>query len=316
MAVQFAMTEPSVSDWLSMYPRAPRAGRLLHCHLRHVSDMATGGELRVPYPVQQQQQAVLPSVHCAADSALRRRQRRLCQCLRHERMTVAMALAEATHHKAPRRQKPASAITVNDAPRGQKNAAAEYCELREVAPARGMRPAPLGEPRTQERVQRRTVEHVVDSSLVVPSLHVPVPKMENQLVETYRHLDVLVLEQATEVPKISSSSRHPCRRRVLRVPQTAEQLVEVPTIVSLSFFVRLWGRTWTFQFLMVVAVGLGREGLQSFSLRQNSTAFRGAEHVDIPVPRGGLDGSRLGQGSTASSFHSDGASDKAFTWVF
>ena len=75
-------------------------------------------------------------------------------------MTVAMALAEAQHHAAPRRQKPASAITVNDASRGQKNADAEYFELssdEEVASARGMRPAPLWEPRPQERVQRHRV---------------------------------------------------------------------------------------------------------------------------------------------------------------
>ena len=60
---------------------------------------------------------------------MRRRKRRLRQFLRHERQTVAMALAEAKHHAAPRRPKPASAITVNDAPRGQKNADAEYFEL-------------------------------------------------------------------------------------------------------------------------------------------------------------------------------------------
>ena len=43
-------------------------------------------------------------------SARRRRMRRLRQWQRHERMTVAMALAEATHHAAPRRQTPVSAI--------------------------------------------------------------------------------------------------------------------------------------------------------------------------------------------------------------
>ena len=51
-----------------------------------------------------------------------------------------MALAEATHHAAPRRLKPANAITVNDAPLGQKNAGAEHFELssdEEVAPAAG-----------------------------------------------------------------------------------------------------------------------------------------------------------------------------------
>ena len=49
----------------------------------------------------------------------------------------------------------------------------------------------------------------------------------------------------------------------------------------------------------------GRGGLQVFSQGQNSAAFSGVEHVDIPVPlRGGLQGSRPGQGSTASSSHS------------
>ena len=36
-------------------------------------------------------------------AARRRRERRLRSMLRHERMTVAMALAEMTHHSAPRR---------------------------------------------------------------------------------------------------------------------------------------------------------------------------------------------------------------------
>ena len=69
------------------------------------------------------------AVDSVPGAAMRRRQRRLRQFLRHERLTVAMALAEAQHHAAPRRQKPASAITVNDAPRGQKNADDEYFEL-------------------------------------------------------------------------------------------------------------------------------------------------------------------------------------------
>ena len=38
----------------------------------------------------------------AAGAAMRRRQRRLRSWLRHERMTVAMTLAEMTHHTAPR----------------------------------------------------------------------------------------------------------------------------------------------------------------------------------------------------------------------
>ena len=46
-------------------------------------------------------------------------------------------------------------------------------------------------------------------------------------MEVCRHLDFPVPEQATQVPKISSSSRLFCERQVLMVQQTAEQLVEV-----------------------------------------------------------------------------------------
>ena len=48
----------------------------------------------------------------------------------------------------------------------------------------------------------------------------------------------------------------------------------------------------------------------------NSTAFSGVEHVDVPFPlRGGRQGSRHGQGSTASSSHSHSAAD-VFYMVF
>ena len=72
----------------------------------------------------------------------------------------------------------------------------------------GARPDRLFEVRPQ-RDQRRTVEHIVDTTLIVPSLDVPVPQMENQLIP----------EQAIEVRKISSPSRH-CRRRVRFAEQT------------------------------------------------------------------------------------------------
>ena len=165
-------------------------------------------------------------------SAKRRRERRLRQWLRHERMTVAMALAEAQHHAAPRRQKPASAITVNDAPRGQKNADAEYFELsfdEEVASARGMRPAALWEPRPQERVLRHTAEQIADSVPVVPLLFMVEPqKVElEQVVGVLKVFDQPLPEQVIEVPKIVCPPRG--ARTVLCAPQTAEQLVAVRT---------------------------------------------------------------------------------------
>ena len=95
------------------------------------------------------------------------------------------------------------------------------------------RPDRLYEVRPQDRDQRRTVVQIVYSPQVVPSLDVPVPQMANQLLEVCRQLDTPIPEQVIEVPKISSS-RHSHWRRVLFAEQTAEQLVEVPTIVSYS----------------------------------------------------------------------------------
>ena len=140
-----------------------------------------------------------------------------------------MALAEATHDAAPRRQKPASAITVNDAPRGQKNAGAEYFELRldeEVAPARGMRPAHLAEQRgAQDRVLRHIVEQIVDFAPVVQIVGAPMPQTGDQLVDAFKHIDISVLEQVIEVPKIPRPLR-----AALAATQMAEQLVEVPVL--------------------------------------------------------------------------------------
>ena len=104
----------------------------------------------------------------------------------------------------------------------------------------GTRPDRLYEVRPQERDQRRTVEQNVDTTLIVPSLDVPVPQRENQLVEACRHLDLPIPEQVIEVPKISSS--RPPRRRVRFAEQTAEHLVEVPTIVSYSLLQRTMER--------------------------------------------------------------------------
>ena len=47
----------------------------------------------------------------------------------------------------------------------------------------GSRPDRLAGVRPQERVQRHTMEHIVDSALVVPTLDAPVPLMAEQLVD-------------------------------------------------------------------------------------------------------------------------------------
>ena len=69
------------------------------------------------------------------------------------------------------------------------------------------RPAPLLEVVPQERVQRCTVEQIVDRVLVVPMLFMVEPQMVEQLVDILSPLDFRVAEQVVEVPKIVSTTR-------------------------------------------------------------------------------------------------------------
>ena len=69
-----------------------------------------------------------------------------------------------------------------------------------------------------------------------PALDVLVPQMVDQPVVLLAAFDVHVPEQVIEVPKMSTPTR--CPRTVLSVPQTAEQLVEFPNVVSLIDVIR------------------------------------------------------------------------------
>ena len=140
------------------------------------------------------------------------------------------------------------------------------------------------------------------------------------MVELMKKIDAPALvEQVIAVPKISLD-RVP-QRSVCRRSRRAEQLVEVPTLVSYS---SLQQRTAKQNVGVPVPHGrsgrVGHGGLQGFSQGQGSAAFRGADHVDTPVPqgRGGFGGPQgfLPSSSGASSSHSPGAVDEAFTGVF
>ena len=98
--------------------------------------------------------------------------------------------------------------------------------------------------------QKHTMEQLAEAVPMVYILHIPVPQMVEQLLEVFRLLDTqMLLEQAIAEPKISLD-RIPLRSVEL-VPQTVEDLVEVPTVLTLS------------------------------SLQQTAEQI-----VDIPVPRG------------------------------
>ena len=180
------------------------------------------------------------------------------------------------------------------------------------APAAG-RPAPLLEVLPQEQVQQRTAEQIVDPVPLVPLLHDAVPQMVEQLVDFLTPLDFPVPEQVIEVPKIVCPPR--AARRVLGVPQTVEQLVDAPTIVSLievirqpveqpvDIPVRAWGGTGgrlqgflpgkysSSSVEQIADIPVPRHGIfggfQGFHPGQ-STAASSEQLVDIPVPHGGL----------------------------
>ena len=171
-------------------------------------------------------------------SAKRRRERRLRSMLRHERMTVAMALAEALHHTAPRGQKTARA--------GEEESETKFTAKFRVTPPPqpvlfslyeeepgGRRPASLAEPpRPQERVQRHTVEHITDLVRVAPMVQIldaPVPQTGVQLPDILSFFGALIpdTEQVIEVPKIYTDDV--LMRAAVRDTQLGEQLVEVPT---------------------------------------------------------------------------------------
>ena len=172
----------------------------------------------------------------ASGVARRRRERRLRSWWRHEQQSIRMALGAAAHHSAQQHAAPRSQRT------GTRAGEGEVFELRiaprgQNTPHPGERPAPLLEVRPQVWAQRHSVVQVVGAVSELPTLDVPVPQLVDQLLSFLTALDSFVPEQVIEVPKIPTLSR--CPRTVLSVPQTAEQLVEVPTIISYSREVRI-----------------------------------------------------------------------------
>ena len=112
-----------------------------------------------------------------AGAAMRRRQRRLRQWIRHERPSVAMALSEKKHHTSRGHRKDRAGGEARDVLHGHVPEA----------------PLPQG------RVLRHVLGH-----LPVPALDVPVPQMVDQLPDIVQFFRALSPdpEQVIEVPKI------------------------------------------------------------------------------------------------------------------
>ena len=226
-----------------------------------------------------------------SSAARRRRERRLRSFLRHERMAVAMAVAEARHHSS-RGQMTATAFSEME--EQEKNNAP-----RQKAPPPGMRPASLAETQgTQVALQRHVAEQVLYAP-VVQILAAPVPQMVDQL-DVLKILGMqlpVVPEQVIAVPKISCLSRS--SQTFLSEPQRAEQLVEVPTVLSYALL-----QQRTMEQTVDIPVPFGGRPLHGFHTGQGSAAFT-EQLVDTRARRGarvrggGAQGSVPGQGSTA-----------------
>ena len=172
-----------------------------------------------------------------AGAAKRQRERRHRAYLKYVRMSVAMALSENKHHtsRAGEGVRGVENGQVRGAPPYQA-AGAQYfaMDVDEVPAAGGSRPdrlAPVSGP--QERVLRHTVEQAGDVVPGLLTLDAPVPQMADKM--------------EIDVPRISSPSCPP-PRRVLPVPQTAEQLVDVP--LPAAGVVQAWvcdakGQVWS-----------------------------------------------------------------------
>ena len=150
------------------------------------------------------------------------------------------------------------------------------------------------------------------SSAVAPMVQIldaPVPQTVDKLSDVLQFFDRLstVPEPVIEVPKIYTEDVP--MRAVLRATQLAEQLVEVPTIISnplLSLLQALleYKQRTVEQNVDIPAVGgIETGGGSSGFLPGQSTSETAEQIVEIPVPRadgaGDLQGFPCGQGSTA-----------------
>ena len=213
-------------------------------------------------------------------------------------MTVAMALAESTHHSSRGQTNARAGVgrhelnytaTIQDLPTLQP----ELFELSFEEEPGGTRPdrlPTLSGP--QERVLRRTVQQIVCVVPSLPTLDDPASQMVEQLPNITHFFDTLMPdpEQVIEVPKILPDDV-PFRKAVGDT-QVAEQLVEVPIEPS-SLLQRIMEQNVD---IPVPGHGGRFAGLQGFPLQRSSTVPL-AQTFDIPVSGGGLQGFRPGQGS-------------------
>ena len=256
-------------------------------------------------------------------SARRRKECGLRSFLRHERMTVRMEVAAAMHHS--RDVGPGK----NDGLRAQKTVNsredAVFFELFDEDTAGLVEP-----PGPQERAPRHTVKQMADVAPMVLILDALVPQMEDQfadnlnledeMLDVARLMDRPISEQVIEVPKFIIEDI-PTRTTVPE-PQMAEQLVEVPTVISYSSLQRTVEQHVD---IPVPGGGGSVSSLHGFFPRQRSTASlsskkciseRIVEQIVDPVSRGGLPGSSSSLSPTGVDERADEPGERVFFALF
>ena len=157
--------------------------------------------------------------HAGAGSAKRRRERRLRSWWRHERMSIACALAEALHHSSgsPEYDRRRVGVAQHGAVRGQTTA------TRARGP--GTQYFTFGDedvPGPQVKELQRVVVYVDTPSLDVPALHM-IEEVDADMLARLAFPEQMIVQELPEVP---------CTSPVMRVlqPMDVEQVLNVPVL--------------------------------------------------------------------------------------
>ena len=150
----------------------------------------------------------------------RRRERHHRAYLKYVRMTVAMALAESTHHQRNARAGTWVRDILHGEVPGQPTSQQELFQLFEEKPGGSRHPVWVSRGGCRRRSSSAPSEQLADVAPMVQILDTP-GLLGDQVVEVLRKLDVPAVEQVIAVPKISLD-RVP-QRSAIRRPQKAER---------------------------------------------------------------------------------------------
>ena len=144
---------------------------------------------------------------------MRRRQRRLRQWHRHERMTVAMALAEATHHAAPRGPKTARAgvrpgVLEDPGPRRET-------EHEQHAALRGPKPPSPGVPSLAMPVLAGTAGEAVDRTALSYLLQQSLAATKEEEKEERKLVELEVKRKEAELQSLAAATREMVQQRTV-----------------------------------------------------------------------------------------------------